>query len=401
MQQNRNDLCQTSIQSNNVCYNTLIDSCGKGRRWTSAISLFQEISKNGLVPNEISRGALIPAAPHWAAALRAIPGCGQVICNAAMSRCEEAGQWRAALQLAWDRDDLDMVGLGALLSALRSSWVKASAALRYGRQMQALTNTISYNSLIHACERGRCWLSALAAAAGAAAAGLRRSIVTFTSAANACEGCGCWELAGQVLTGLCHLSLRSSLISFNSQLQACARGTCWQQASLLLNSCRADATSAATVTKALERKGRWEIMSSLLFAWLPLRHIVPDPICYNGALSALQAASKWRPALQVLASMLGARTAVSESSFGPCLEGSWLRAAALLSVARAAEVVVDALALAFSAAAVEQAAQSRSASGARVLLFDSRRSVSPPHLTLSRWFKPSAYGEKGTAMERG
>ncbi|CAJ1368999.1 unnamed protein product [Effrenium voratum] len=217
--------------------NSLLSACEKGSQWQMALHLLLSLPRE-VIPDEITFNAVLGAV------LRVALDAGAYV--SAMSVCEKASQWTAALDLlSWELTrESTIVGTGrSELRALQRASLQPEGA--------------AYSSAISSCGKAEQWQRALqlprgdAAAAAAAVLALERgsqwqaalglflnmrsqerSELGYLAAFGACEKGTRWRMGPQLLSAMQQQLLRPAAVASTAAVAAVAEE--WPQAVLLL-----------------------------------------------------------------------------------------------------------------------------------------------------------------------
>ncbi|CAJ1445040.1 unnamed protein product [Effrenium voratum] len=282
-----------------------------------------------------------PAPSRWQAALvaagrslrRRVPDIASFA--AALAACQEAAQWRQALQLFLQlpegRASARLAVLGAcersamwrqalLLrdgseKAICTSMSACSRALQWQRALlllqevraQRLPDAQTLTTAISACGRGRRWQMAIDLAADLRSRGLLDA-VALSCAVTALTDAQRWRHA------LALAPVPSSAELCHALLSAFETSSRWWQAVALLQEAlgRQLSTSAVALNSACsacEKASQWELAASLLQG-----PVTPDAITHSAVVAACSRASRWRYALPAPAGDLPSAAAVAAAS---------------------------------------------------------------------------------------
>ncbi|CAE6968328.1 unnamed protein product [Symbiodinium sp. CCMP2456] len=281
--------------------------------------------------------------------------------NSAISACEAASQWDAALGICESMDRGDGVTVSACISACEKGqrWIRAVDLARFLPQMLTVRKptrgelqcrAIALAACISACEKGLQWQRSLQTASdlrpfldsqkasktlpyNAALCSLGRgvrwelavSIVRWLpmstlrpslESLNACVGAlrtaQEWSKAMSAWLTLEHSALMPSVVTMaastaiisgraacNALISACAEPLRWRQAICLFEIMGPDRVSFNSLASVLERSRLWRLTMGLL-PQLRARLLEPDPFTEEAVVSAAQRAGAWRQVLATL-----------------------------------------------------------------------------------------------------
>ena len=233
---------------------------------------------------------------------------------APMSKANQAGQWKAALQLF----QTAKAGADRSTYADRTSFTEAivahgklgqsDKALDAFREMQAeglAPNVVSYTATIAACGSQSHWPIALSLFEDMQADGVTPDAYALNAAINACEKGGQWEEAELLLQEMRSLGLTPDRVTYNTAIAAAARAGQWSQTLRLLEAMRQggeatapDAWSYSAAMRACER-GQQPSAALRLFERMQEEGVPASVVTYNAVLRA----ADWPVALSLLEDM--------------------------------------------------------------------------------------------------
>ncbi|CAK9039588.1 Pentatricopeptide repeat-containing protein At5g02860 [Durusdinium trenchii] len=250
-----------------------------------------------------------------------------------------------ALQLLWDREDVDVISFNATLSACEraSQWHFALHLLTLfdakNDELEAIAeqaakerafpkaDIISYNTSMSACEKGHQWSLALRLYEELQEKALRPDHITYSVALNACQQ---WTEALELLKRLEEVATSTTdgqtKRSFGAALGVMEKAAQWRSAVALLQrmselTIGATSQSVALTVSAAERADSW---------WEALQlfeHFDPN-LRLNGhsftvALRAAEKGRQWSKAVWLLQRMQVARVEPSQHSLSTVLQICW------------------------------------------------------------------------------
>jgi len=217
-------------------YTSFISAHGRARDSRSAIALFEEMERTGVVADVVCVAAVMAACVRggqWRRALEYFDGMAQrglvpnvFVYSSAIAACDKGGEWARAVSLL-----SEMPGRGVLpnvvchncaISALANAgeWQRAVEQLETMRRCGLSPDAISFNSAIAACEKAGRWDQALALLYRMEVAGIAPDAVSFASAIAACGSGGRWERALSLLEEMERRGVDASVYAYNSAIAA-------------------------------------------------------------------------------------------------------------------------------------------------------------------------------------
>ncbi|CAE7726338.1 EMB2654 [Symbiodinium sp. CCMP2592] len=316
-----------------VSTNVRIAASGRGRNWSSALHILQDMRCQQLLPDAYSR-------------------------NSALDACKASeGCWAVTTDVLQFLDAaIDVVGCSAAVTSMARStqWHFASALLQESLSDFLRPNIPCFSALISAYERGSTWQRALASCADADAI----TAGTLTSSLGKASE---WQRAAEYVHGMLPQALVPDSICFVTAMSAFKEGRQWSRSQDTLNVLRLQMAAAAP------NNAYHLLVSALRDQWMRALHWVLEMgtegvrshlPCRNAVISVCEAASKWQKAGHVLRGLpvasleldiIGANAAV-----GACRE-SWEHAAQLCLEHRQSSILVDSITFASLAAALKPA----------------------------------------------
>ena len=125
-------------------------------------------------------------------------GCDIIAYSTAISACEKAYQWQAAMSLLFN----------TLLAKMKM-------------------DLIAYSATISACEKCQQWQYALLLF-HEIKAGSHVDLITYNSVISACENAGKWQEALELLFEAEDVSLKTTTMTYNVAISACEKGHTWK-----------------------------------------------------------------------------------------------------------------------------------------------------------------------------
>ncbi|CAE7541052.1 unnamed protein product, partial [Symbiodinium pilosum] len=210
------------------------------RFWALALHWFQDLRVQSLQPDSFSLANVIVALDTaWQGALSLLAGhdtlADVVVYSAAISSCERAHEWEAALAVF---DSMHRAGVSpnsiticAALSALAAGgkWVEALQLLPLCRR-----EIIAVNATIAACAKASEWKTPLLLLSRLPE-GVLPTVVTFSAVINACQRAGEWQQCLALFQEMAQHGLaEEDSLARNSCVKACAAAQQQQLAMQLL-----------------------------------------------------------------------------------------------------------------------------------------------------------------------
>lgn len=279
----------------------MLDSNFRKSDWSLALNFFRQLPQQEVNPNIASFATTISAAgsKHWHCAcslLRETSRCLRLdaICwNSAIG----ASPWAAALTLFSSPDmkqNANSISFNSVVTALErgSQWEGASTIVR--RMMQSmhcvrLPNEITIGAWVTACGRSTKWRLAVE---GCRKEDVRPSQLTYNAAISSCEKARQWQFA---LVLLKLHRLRRDLISQNAAISACEKASHWSSSLILFQEVDVvqDVISYSAVISAFRRAKYWNVAVELLNQ-MSDKLVLPNSVIYGAAGTACQSGKQWQ-----------------------------------------------------------------------------------------------------------
>ena len=145
-------------------------------------------------------------------------GCDIIAYSTAISACEKAYQWQAAMSLLFNtllaKMKMDLIAYSATISACEKCQQWQYALLLF-HEIKAASHVdlITYNSVISACENAGKWQEALELLFEAEDISLKTTTMTYNVAISACEKAHMWEAQLELNTLTLFLAAKSDNLS--------------------------------------------------------------------------------------------------------------------------------------------------------------------------------------------
>ncbi|CAJ1406399.1 unnamed protein product [Effrenium voratum] len=362
------DMGHRLIQSDMVNCNSAISACERTGQWEVALSFLQLVQRQG-VPETITWNAAIGAcgrAGQWERAVAMLSAFekDEVSFSSAMAACEKAGEWAwalhllGAMRLATLRADVFSFSAATSACAKAGKWQLACGLFaRMARSMSP--DSVSYGSLIKACEAGNRWISALNALETMETTKVPLNEVICNSAISACSAGSRWEHALAIFHSMPRRNIVPQVVGYNAAISACVRGSSWNQGMAIFQEMPAagvppDQISFNSALSACQRSSNWQ-QALALIELMPRSSVAPEEFCFTTALSCCEG---WQLCLQLLSGfedsqitplMLGVVMSACETA------GAWEASLSLLQHLLARRATPDALHVGSAANALRRA----------------------------------------------
>ncbi|CAK9037753.1 unnamed protein product [Durusdinium trenchii] len=226
------ELNQLSVQANLVIYTAAIGACGRGRQWSEALHLFDEMKESHIPPTTFSFNTVMKACDEqWPIPLvlfRDISRPNSFSYLAVMSSSINAGQWQETFHLLREAErrnfqEEDMMPLrNTVISACGRSenWMEAFALANDLAERQVSLNLVTYNTLLDISSKSLPWQSSLQIFSQLRAKGLETDVITHNSLINAMAANKQWQLAFVLLNELQAQDLEVDAVGVSTALDA-------------------------------------------------------------------------------------------------------------------------------------------------------------------------------------
>ncbi|CAE7256072.1 unnamed protein product, partial [Symbiodinium microadriaticum] len=377
------EMASEQLRNNVIVCSAAITACTRGEQWPDAVAIFERMQSRQVDSDLVACNAAMAAfgaGGRWLQSLLMLPPVGSSHSfGTAISACQEAAQWEAALQMlpsSETRVETNAFMYSAAISscAKGSAWQVAIWLLSTMQLSRLESSLIAHNAAIAACEHdGGQWQRALFFLDSLQHEQLRSNIITYSSTINACGKCGQWQMALQLFTDLALLRISPNIFAYGAVLAAFSEAAEWSKALALLGHLDAETLQMNSVAYnaamcACERAGMWEVCLSL-FEEMDVRRLAPDQftgstvapalaalgrqaashllsrleeqsvqheaIAYSGLVNACSKMQEWQPALAWLlsASSKGfcSNAIAVNAAISACRESRWEWALLLLT----------------------------------------------------------------------
>ncbi|CAL1133783.1 unnamed protein product, partial [Cladocopium goreaui] len=225
---------QRSLQSDAISWNSMVSS----EAWFVALDLLQCLSRGiQLEVVAINAGSSsLASSSQWRQAVQLLStACkGNIRVDATSHTavsiaCETSTQWSWALQTVSTSEGAipwDEAMMGAAIAAWSGAhlWEASSSLLRLPTLQR---DVVSFGSVLHACDHGGRWITALGWLRCMGIVGVRTNFVTDVAAMSACRTATQWRTAS------CLMGLQSNTVLFNALANACASSGQWRESLLV------------------------------------------------------------------------------------------------------------------------------------------------------------------------
>ncbi|CAL1148605.1 unnamed protein product, partial [Cladocopium goreaui] len=292
-----------------VNYGMLLGRCD-AQTWRTGNSILCHMSEWLVRPNEIIFGSfvnMIGTTMDWRASVVNLDRMA-LLClardelsfHAGARACQLASRWVHAIGiLSQDKDAVDTnKGYCNLIEAHRSNgnWKACLSSFQSAIWASLEVDLHLLSVSTSACEKATQWLGAsqlLEVCHALSAANVQSDGVIHNAVLSAARSS--WRMALAAATAAEQLQLSvdaaADCISFNSAISVCADSQEWQVAMQHFQSMTdvrldQDAFSFNSLTKSLEKTGKWELALILLVIMTNEKRLVPDEYSYNAAINA-------------------------------------------------------------------------------------------------------------------
>ncbi|GAB5367315.1 hypothetical protein AAMO2058_001219800 [Amorphochlora amoebiformis] len=326
------ELRNKKLRLNTVLYSQLISIHSTARRWRTAFDYFQDMESTSVRTNPITFSSLIKGlsrAGKWETALqmhtlsesKGVP-VDVVTLNTILDACRRSRKWKQALSFLFNSprrlSQANLVSFNTLIGACQN----VDQAFRtFGRalEMNIKPDTITYNTLMHACALRGQWERAVWAQRHMQQTGIRGDIHTYNTILNAFKTAGQWRRAVGMIGYMESVGVRSDIISFNSAMAACAKAgedgvavRLFQQ--MAWDGIRRDTGSFSTLIGAAGQAYKWKTALGL-FEAMKVHGVVRNTVSYNTLINAYGKGLQWAKALEAYREMHQARVRTDEFTF--------------------------------------------------------------------------------------
>ncbi|CAE8628127.1 unnamed protein product, partial [Polarella glacialis] len=228
---------EAKLVPNQISYNAAISACEKAAQWQAALSLLNTMPAKQVAPDAISYSAAISACEKGAQ-------WNEASYSAAMSACQNGGQWQLALSLFGDLPKFklspDEISCSAAISACEKGgqWQMALGLLNHMPELRLTPNEISHSAAISACETGGQWEHALGLLDRMQRARLAPNEISYNAAVSACEKGVAWQASLALLEEMMLRRLTPNGLCVGAAANAVRKGVGREAAFTLLNDAR-------------------------------------------------------------------------------------------------------------------------------------------------------------------
>ncbi|CAJ1359461.1 unnamed protein product, partial [Effrenium voratum] len=215
------------------------------------------------------------------------------IFNAAISACEAANSWPAALRFLAVSRVSDVVSLTSTIAACEKfrAWTITLALLVWAQGAWAQANLVTHNTCVSACSKAAGWPQALGVLHDITA-----DLISYNSVTSGLGKALLWQEAMQMLGSLQANSLVADGFSYSAVIHTCGLAGLWLQACALAAVCPRDGVVRNSALEACAKGSQWRAASQL-FLGQPER---PSRGRFVGLFKALSGARQWARALCLL-----------------------------------------------------------------------------------------------------
>eukprot|EP00435_Cladocopium_sp_Y103_P029998 s771_g7.t1 len=290
-------------------YSSAIVASSRGRKWSVAMELFDEMLERGLRPTASAFTALREACEEG--------GQAALAARVLVAQGSEAPQPRQAKTARTQASPSTVPGVlyskGALCTRLREKdaaperLLEATELLRSGGHFQ---ETLSYTTALRNCEHGHHWDLALSLLSEMRDRTVEQDVVTYNVAVAACGRGQQWERSLALLETMSAVDIPPDFETYQAASLACSRNGEWEQALTFLAIAQAmkvaNAESWHIGMMACASAGAWEATLEMLesagSAESP-KDVSRDLMCYGVALYACMESGRWPLCLALLERM--------------------------------------------------------------------------------------------------
>eukprot|EP00397_Hematodinium_sp_SG-2012_P018259 GEMP01018700.1.p1 GENE.GEMP01018700.1~~GEMP01018700.1.p1 ORF type:complete len:778 (-),score=183.43 GEMP01018700.1:398-2710(-) len=360
-----------SLRPTTITYNAAMNACAKAAQWTRALELLALMHQYGenAAPDVVSYSTALNAcakAGQWQCALElfdSMRGCGirpnaiaYNACISALAKCEHGVQWQSALSMLHSMDPSlrTVVSYSAAISACEKAgeWVAAVRLLDTMKAENVAPNAIAYSATISACARAAEWSVALNIFDSMLSEKVKKDVIVFNAAITACANAAMWTRALGLMRRMERMKIHADTISYNAAIFACGNAGEWRLAKQLLHTMEENAHTNKKVAptirsynaaiSACEKRRKWQQALDLFARICQNAHstdgsrVRPNVITYNSTISACEKAGKWQHALNLLEHMNTVAVAPDVISYSAAMSacvpaGKWHEALVVLA----------------------------------------------------------------------
>eukprot|EP00434_Breviolum_minutum_P027058 symbB.v1.2.023928.t1/scaffold2229.1/size85226/2 len=291
----------------------LLRQFAHGVRWPGALHLLSEMQRHGPQPNLITYNAtlnVLAKARRWQEALHILQQCGEAqsvladtqTYNTTLEslRNNPAMTENLLAQMRRSRIPPSVVTLGILVAST-CTWQKAIELVAEGQEHSIVPNTIVYNALITALEKGSQWPTCLDL--------LQRldtnaTVVSFNACISACARDQQSRQAQQLFDRLCSQRLAPTTVTYNALINAHVRYSHVDSIHNFIHQMQERSLQADTITlngllAAYEKRFKWREALHVAFT----SGVQRDVVSYNALISACEKGQQWQLGLSLFTLM--------------------------------------------------------------------------------------------------
>ena len=409
-----------NLDADESVYVAMIAVCGRNKLWQKALEYFGSISSSGITPDVNSycavmlacsksgqvdevrrlfgelRSKHLPTTPVYNILIQAmehvsdcVPDVEEILremksggvpidsstYSAAVATCARAGHFEFVLSLldraSWASIDLSIATFHSVLSVLEKSG-QFQNAIDLLQRMKDSSNVqpslATYTSVITCCARGGQWAKALELLNESTFRGFELTSTVFNACISACEKGRQLEKAVEVLRQMDSLRIPANAVTYNSIISACEKVSAKSEiVNAFLDEMSSrhidpDVITFNAAISAYGKAGDWK-RAEAAFRLMEKMGIKPDVITYNSLINASGKAELWQMACSLLGEMrqngiepdvISYSAAISACEKGG---GQWVWAVGLLDQMRESNIQPDVIAYSATISACEKGGQ--------------------------------------------
>ena len=321
-------------------WNAAISELRRADRWSSALAMVASMRQAAVRVDSASlnmgiaaRQAGGQAGTRWRPALDLLAEFGKgmgsglraglITFNTCMCFEGDVGKpfWPLAVSLVHELTQRGMIPdvfsfSGAVRACSRDGvsnrWRQPGEILSFASRREASCNTVMYNCVLSACERGGSWVQAGCILGEMALLQSRPDVVSLTTAISTCRDD--WM---EALQALGRLRVRPNLLTCNALLSSCSSASRWESGMALLLQLPSfwmlpDVISINSLSPSdSDERCFWMLALALMQSGAERWKSVPDEVSYNSLLTSSEKAGAWKQALDLCGRMC--RTSVQRT----------------------------------------------------------------------------------------